>query len=179
MLWQLDQTHASRPPLDDSARSSASRRDSPRWLDDHAIGGTASNLCSVRGYLSLIAALLRCLSAAIGLAGCISTFTYYSAWTLLTVRVLPPAGIHPCPTRLIFPRSCDAQPFLPDSSPLLALFPFPREWAIRIPALVILVGLSFVGMLTGSVLVQTAKRNGATLRGGRRRRPGAKADKRD
>ncbi|POY74727.1 hypothetical protein BMF94_2203 [Rhodotorula taiwanensis] len=154
MLWQLDQTHASRPPLDDSARSSASRRDSPRWLDDHAIGGTASNLCSVRGYLSLIAALLRCLSAAIGLAGCISTFTYYSAWTLLT-------------------------PFLPDSSPLLALFPFPREWAIRIPALVILVGLSFVGMLTGSVLVQTAKRNGATLRGGRRRRPGAKADKRD
>ncbi len=55
------------------------------------------------------------------------------------------------------------QPFLPDSSPLLALFPFPREWAIRIAALVILVGLCFAGMLTGFVLIDTAHKNGATL----------------
>ncbi|GAA5964348.1 hypothetical protein JCM8115_006079 [Rhodotorula mucilaginosa] len=87
---------------------------------------------------------------AIGLVCTISSFGYYTCWTLLT-------------------------PFLPDSSPLLALFPFPREWAIRIAALVILVGLCFVGMLTGFVLIETAHKNGATLfsGSGRGRRDGS------
>ncbi|GAA6020924.1 hypothetical protein JCM8202_005496 [Rhodotorula sphaerocarpa] len=75
---------------------------------------------------------------ALGLGGSVAFFAYYSCWTLLT-------------------------PFLPDSSPLLALFPLSREWAIRLPVLLLLVGLSFVGMLTGSVLVATARKNGATL----------------
>ncbi|KWU44564.1 hypothetical protein RHOSPDRAFT_33891 [Rhodotorula sp. JG-1b] len=78
----------------------------------------------------------------IGLACTIPSFGYYTCWTLLT-------------------------PFLPDSSPLLALSPLPREWAIRIAALVILVGLCFVAMLTGFVLVETAHKNGATLVGRR------------
>ncbi|GAA5873834.1 hypothetical protein JCM3774_000697 [Rhodotorula dairenensis] len=78
---------------------------------------------------------------AIGLVCSVAAFGYYTGWTLLT-------------------------PFLPDSSPLLVLFPFEREWAIRLPALIILVGLGFVGMLTGFVLIETAHKNAATLFGG-------------
>ncbi|GAA5921040.1 hypothetical protein JCM3775_004064 [Rhodotorula graminis] len=66
-----------------------------------------------------------------GLVILISSFSYYTLWTLVT-------------------------PFLPPSSPLCHLFPFSREWAIRLPALVVLCGLSFVGLLTGLVLVETA-----------------------
>ncbi|CEQ39414.1 SPOSA6832_00951 [Sporobolomyces salmonicolor] len=58
-------------------------------------------------------------------------FGYYTVWTLLT-------------------------PFLPPS-PLLSLFP-DREWAVRIPVLILLVGLSAVGMTTGCLLIETAKR---------------------
>ncbi|GAA6010538.1 hypothetical protein JCM10207_001352 [Rhodosporidiobolus poonsookiae] len=71
-------------------------------------------------------------------------FTYYTLWTLIT-------------------------PLLPDSSPLLLFFPLSREWAIRIPALILLFGLSFVGMVTGFVLVETARRKGAET-GGRKKR---------
>lgn len=65
-----------------------------------------------------------------------------------------------------------SQPFLPPSSPLCALFPLSREWAIRLAALVVLVGLSGVGVLTGCVLVETAARKRAAARGrtGRRGR---------
>ncbi|GAA5992209.1 hypothetical protein JCM10908_001822 [Rhodotorula pacifica] len=108
--WQLD-------PYDDISSSSHSSSSASAnfafGLDDHALG-------------------------AIGLLCTISSFAYYTCWTLLT-------------------------PFLPSSSPLLALFPLSREWAIRLPALIILVGLSFVGMLTGFVLIETAHRNGARL----------------
>ncbi|BGP19468.1 hypothetical protein JCM10213_006288 [Rhodosporidiobolus nylandii] len=65
----------------------------------------------------------------------IALFGYYTLWTLLT-------------------------PFLPSSSPLLILFPLSREWAIRIPVLILLFGLCFVGMVTGFVVVETAKRKG-------------------
>ncbi|GAA6030777.1 hypothetical protein JCM8097_008872 [Rhodosporidiobolus ruineniae] len=69
-------------------------------------------------------------------------FLYYTAWTLLT-------------------------PFLPSSSPLLILFPLSREWAIRLPCLVLLFGLTFVGMVTGFVMVGTARRKGGSGRGER------------
>ncbi|GAA5853467.1 hypothetical protein JCM9279_007246 [Rhodotorula babjevae] len=83
-----------------------------------------------------------------GLVVLISSFAYYTLWTLVT-------------------------PFLPPSSPLCALFPLSREWAIRLPALVVLVGLSGVGVLTGSVLVETAARKrAATAARARGRRGG-------
>ncbi|GAA5986620.1 hypothetical protein JCM11641_005168 [Rhodosporidiobolus odoratus] len=59
-------------------------------------------------------------------------FTYYTLWTLVT-------------------------PLLPATSPLLILFPFSREWAVRLPCLILLIGLCFVGMLTGLVIVETAQ----------------------
>ncbi|GAA6056891.1 hypothetical protein NBRC10513_006527 [Rhodotorula toruloides] len=69
----------------------------------------------------------------IGLLCSISFFLYYTLWTLLS-------------------------PFLPPSSPLLILFPLSREWAIRLPALILLFGLCFVGMVTGFVLIETARK---------------------
>ncbi|BGO94911.1 hypothetical protein NBRC10512_006174 [Rhodotorula toruloides] len=69
----------------------------------------------------------------VGLLCSISFFLYYTLWTLLS-------------------------PFLPPSSPLLILFPLSREWAIRLPALILLFGLCFVGMVTGFVLIETARK---------------------
>ncbi|BGP73180.1 Dolichol phosphate-mannose biosynthesis regulatory protein [Rhodotorula toruloides] len=85
----------------------------------------------------------------IGLLCSISFFLYYTLWTLLS-------------------------PFLPPSSPLLILFPLSREWAIRLPALILLFGLCFVGMVTGFVLIETARkkeRERQLRRGGRKFRP--------
>ncbi|GAA5902375.1 hypothetical protein JCM8208_007272 [Rhodotorula glutinis] len=83
-----------------------------------------------------------------GLVVLISSFAYYTLWTLLT-------------------------PFLPASSPLCHLFPLSREWAIRLPALILLCGLSFVGVLTGCVLIETAGRKREEARS---RRDKAKGD---
>ncbi|GAA5886393.1 hypothetical protein JCM6882_001625 [Rhodosporidiobolus microsporus] len=74
------------------------------------------------------------------LGGCllavnIFLFVYYTIWTLFT-------------------------PFLPTSSPLFLLFPLSREWAVRIPVLILLVGMCFVGMMAGFVMIETAKRKG-------------------
>jgi dolichol phosphate-mannose biosynthesis regulatory protein len=51
----------------------------------------------------------------------------------------------------------DTQPFLPADHPVHAVFP-DRVWAIRIPALLLIVGLSIVGAFIGLVLVKSAKR---------------------
>ncbi|KAI5474437.1 hypothetical protein MNV49_003270 [Pseudohyphozyma bogoriensis] len=59
-------------------------------------------------------------------------FTYYTIWTLFT-------------------------PFLPPSSPLLQLFPA-REWAIRIPAILMLSGLTAIGAFVGLVMVKSARK---------------------
>ncbi|KAL7342135.1 hypothetical protein BJY59DRAFT_584830 [Rhodotorula toruloides] len=111
----------------------------------------------------------------VGLLCSISFFLYYTLWTLLSVRRLRrclegdalltllcshaslscPSYVLPC-----FPaiRNGSSQPFLPPSSPLLILFPLSREWAIRLPALILLFGLCFVGMVTGFVLIETARK---------------------
>lgn len=50
---------------------------------------------------------------------------------------------------------CDAsniQPFLPSDSSLQALFP-PREWAVRLPALILVVGLGGIGAFVGKVMI--------------------------
>ncbi|ORY88315.1 dolichol phosphate-mannose biosynthesis regulatory [Leucosporidium creatinivorum] len=65
----------------------------------------------------------------------ITVFTYYTLWTLFT-------------------------PFLPPSSPLHSLFPS-REWAIRIPALLMLAGLAAIGAFVGLVLVKSARKKRA------------------
>lgn len=53
------------------------------------------------------------------------------------------------------------QPFLPPSSPLHNLFPA-REWAVRIPALLMLAGLSAIGAFVGLVMVKSARKKRRT-----------------
>lgn len=46
-----------------------------------------------------------------------------------------------------------AVPFIDDSSSLLAAFP-PREWIIRIPAILLLAGTAVIGTFIGSVFLK-------------------------
>ncbi|KAM0750473.1 hypothetical protein T439DRAFT_326441 [Meredithblackwellia eburnea MCA 4105] len=62
----------------------------------------------------------------------ITVFTYYTVWTLFT-------------------------PFLPPSSPLHSLFPA-REWAVRIPAILMLSGLTAIGAFVGLIMVKSARK---------------------
>lgn len=52
------------------------------------------------------------------------------------------------------------QPFVDESSPIYALFP-PREWAIRIPVILLLLALAGVGSFIGLVLIRSAKKEQA------------------
>ncbi|GAA94533.1 hypothetical protein E5Q_01185 [Mixia osmundae IAM 14324] len=65
----------------------------------------------------------------------IATFTYYTAWALFT-------------------------PFFPDDHPIQQLFPA-RVWAIRIPLVLLIVGLSGAGAFVGLVLVRTGRKKAA------------------
>ncbi|KAL8292565.1 hypothetical protein RQP46_001177 [Phenoliferia psychrophenolica] len=62
-------------------------------------------------------------------------FSYYTIWTLFT-------------------------PFLPPSSPLHDLFPA-REWAVRLPALLMLAGLTAIGSFVGLVMIKSARKKSA------------------
>ncbi|KAI0062283.1 hypothetical protein BV25DRAFT_1804059 [Artomyces pyxidatus] len=57
-----------------------------------------------------------------------SVFVYYTTWAILL-------------------------PFFDSSSPLHGWFP-PREWAIRLPAFILVVGLSAIGLFIGSTIVK-------------------------
>ncbi|KAF8471796.1 dolichol phosphate-mannose biosynthesis regulatory protein Dpm2 [Kalaharituber pfeilii] len=59
-------------------------------------------------------------------------FLYYSIWTLL-------------------------MPFVDPGHPLHDLFP-PRVWAIRIPVIIILVGLAVVGSFVSVVMIRSGKK---------------------
>ncbi|SCV69609.1 BQ2448_2629 [Microbotryum intermedium] len=69
--------------------------------------------------------------AGLMLSTAIVVFTYYTIWTLFT-------------------------PFLPSWSPLINYFPA-REWAIRIPALLMLSGLMTIGAFVGLILVKSSR----------------------
>lgn len=52
------------------------------------------------------------------------------------------------------------QPFFPDDSAIQGFFP-PREWAIRLPAIVLVVGLGVVGSFVGLVMQKEAAKKRA------------------
>ena len=66
-----------------------------------------------------------------------AVFTYYTVWTFVI-------------------------PFVDDSHPFTALFP-PRQWAIRIPALLLVLGVAVIGTFVGSVISKNAKKEQAKL----------------
>ncbi|KAG5727982.1 hypothetical protein E4T56_gene19395 [Termitomyces sp. T112] len=67
-------------------------------------------------------------------------FTYYTTWALLL-------------------------PFFDSSSEIHVFFP-PREWAVRIPAFILIVGISAIGLFVGSTI---AKENRKKIRSERLR----------
>lgn len=104
------------------------------------------------------------------LAVAVIVFGYYTTWALLLVR----SQITQCgPHRLIEPTvrfnhmgvrdvNCwsvlTIQPFLSSTSPLQSFFPA-REWAVRLPVLLLLSGMIGVSLFFGRVaLVEAAKK---------------------
>jgi len=59
-------------------------------------------------------------------------FTYYTTWTLIL-------------------------PFFPEDHPLRGLF-LSREWAIRIPAIILVIGLTAIGLFVASVIREERKK---------------------
>ncbi|GJE90814.1 dolichol phosphate-mannose biosynthesis regulatory [Phanerochaete sordida] len=77
---------------------------------------------------------------ALMLSAAAAAFGYYTIWTILL-------------------------PFFDASSPVHQWFPS-REWAVRIPAFILVVGLSAIGMLLGFKVIQDHSRtreNGAHM----------------
>ncbi|EJD06033.1 uncharacterized protein FOMMEDRAFT_77985 [Fomitiporia mediterranea MF3/22] len=68
----------------------------------------------------------------------IFVFTYYTTWAMLL-------------------------PFLDKSNPLHDLFP-PREWAVRIPAFLFVVGLSGIGSFIGVTVVKENRKKALKAR---------------
>ncbi|ODQ63922.1 hypothetical protein NADFUDRAFT_83993 [Nadsonia fulvescens var. elongata DSM 6958] len=62
-------------------------------------------------------------------------FVYYTTWTFL-------------------------MPFV-DSTHALQLFFPPREWAIRLPVIILVLGLTVIGSFVGSVMVKAAEKEKA------------------
>ncbi|KAG9010948.1 hypothetical protein FRB94_009428 [Tulasnella sp. JGI-2019a] len=68
------------------------------------------------------------------LVACI-VFVYYTTWALVT-------------------------PFFPADHPLQNLFP-PREWAVRLPAFILIVGMVAVGSFVGLVAIKEGRKRKA------------------
>jgi len=62
------------------------------------------------------------------MAAAATIFVYYTTWALVV-------------------------PFFDSSSPIHAWFP-PREWAVRLPAFILVVGLSAIGGFIGSTIIR-------------------------
>ncbi|KAF8274884.1 dolichol phosphate-mannose biosynthesis regulatory [Lactarius quietus] len=62
------------------------------------------------------------------MAAAATVFVYYTTWAILV-------------------------PFFDASSPIHAWFP-PREWAIRLPAFILVIGLSAIGAFVGSTIIK-------------------------
>lgn len=72
-------------------------------------------------------------------------FVYYTIWSILLV------GYYAVAAELDL--TAPNQPFLDASSPVHDFFPR-REWAVRIPALLLVFGLSAIGCALGFSMVQ-------------------------
>lgn len=82
-------------------------------------------------------------------------FIYYTTWALLLVRF----ALH----TEAFVNLTSKQPFFDASSPIHDLFP-PREWAIRLPAFLLVVGLTGIGLFIGSTIVKENRKKAQKAR---------------
>jgi dolichyl-phosphate mannosyltransferase polypeptide 2 regulatory subunit len=56
-----------------------------------------------------------------------------------------------------------SQPFFDASSPIHDFFP-PREWAVRLPAFVLVVGMSGIGFFVGSTIIKENRKKAEKAR---------------
>ena len=86
-------------------------------------------------------------------------FTYYTTWALLLVNTALIAS-HSTRNQLL----TYLQPLLPADSGLHDKFP-PREWAVRLPAFILLVGLTGIGGFVGMTMMKEAQKKKAKRAG--------------
>lgn len=79
-----------------------------------------------------------------------AVFVYYTTWAIVLV----------CLTIASHVSLTVSQPFLPDTHPVHAYF-LPREWAVRIPAMILVLGLSSVGLFVANVMVNEGRKKAA------------------
>lgn len=73
-----------------------------------------------------------------------------------------PAGKLPFPCKLLFIYPL-YEPFFDSSSYIHGLFP-PREWAVRLPAFILVLGLTVIGIFAGRTIAQENKRKAEKAR---------------
>lgn len=78
-----------------------------------------------------------------------TVFTYYTTWAMLLVRFSNLPLFCLCFTTF--------QPFFDSSNPIHSWFP-PREWAVRLPAFILVLGLSAIGFFLGSTIIKEKQR---------------------
>lgn len=76
-------------------------------------------------------------------------FTYYTTWAILLVSS---TGLR-LPCDIVDSYSPVFQPFFDASSPIHNFFPA-REWAVRLPAFLLVIGLSGIGLFVGSTIMK-------------------------
>ena len=84
-----------------------------------------------------------------------AVFAYYTFWAILLVHVL--FNVPSSSYEIV------QQPFFDSSSQLHSYFP-PREWAVRIPAFLLVVGLSAIGAFVGTTIVKENRKTAQKAR---------------
>jgi dolichyl-phosphate mannosyltransferase polypeptide 2 regulatory subunit len=100
------------------------------------------------------------------LAAAAFVFTYYTTWALFLVRPFPlhrlralaPLSSAQSLLKLrILKGIANKQPFLEPSNSLHNYFPA-REWAVRLPAFLLLSGVGAIGLFFGKVMMNEARK---------------------
>lgn len=86
-------------------------------------------------------------SGALMLSCAAIVFAYYTVWTILLVSNVIRSSVISV-ENIIF-----SQPVFDTSSPIHRWFPS-REWAVRIPAFILVIGISAIGIFLGAKVVQ-------------------------
>lgn len=92
-------------------------------------------------------------------------FLYYSIWTLAMVQSFPRSSpttkkIKTSTNQALQSSYGSQQPFVDLDHPLHSFFP-PREWAIRIPVILILLGSAVVGSFLSVVMIRSNRKKTA------------------
>lgn len=84
-----------------------------------------------------------------------TVFIYYTIWAILLVSL----NLELTPSLLM----TDVQPFIDVSNPIHGWF-LPREWAVRLPAFILVVGLSAIGLFLGSTIMKENRKKARQAR---------------